>query len=141
MLNSPAWAMLSLNRALHQRAHLFENTKSEHDDLCPTNTTKRREKNVTTTLLLLEKVRKQQPECVHVHAWKDSPETPATKRAKLCPQNEMLRANWISSMLGNRTLAKLKFMLLTTGRADIALVMSRVNLAQPTKLQAQEEAV
>lgn len=44
MLNSPAWAMLSLNRALHQRAHLFENTKSEHDDLCPTNTTKRGEK-------------------------------------------------------------------------------------------------
>lgn len=46
MLNSPAWAVLSLNRALHQRAHLFENTKSEHDDLCPTNTTKTEEKNV-----------------------------------------------------------------------------------------------
>lgn len=41
MLNSPAWAVLSLNRKLRQRAHLFENTKSEHDDLCPTRATQR----------------------------------------------------------------------------------------------------
>lgn len=69
MLNSPAWAVLSLNRALHQRAHLFENTKSEHDDLCPTNTTKRAEKKMlTAALLLLEKVRKQQLACVCVCA-------------------------------------------------------------------------
>lgn len=34
-------AVLSLNRVLRQRAHLFENTKSEHDDLCPTRATQR----------------------------------------------------------------------------------------------------
>lgn len=53
----------------------------------------------------------------------------------------MLRANWICSMLGNRTLAKLKFMLLTTGRADIALLMFQVSLALATKLQAQKEVI
>lgn len=44
-------------------------------------------------------------------------------------------------MLGNRTLAKLKFILFTTGRADIALLMSQGSLALATKLRAQEELV
>lgn len=96
-------------------------------------------KNVTTALLLLEKVRKQQLACVHVCACKNSPKTPVTKSEKICSHNEMLGANWICSMLGNRTLAKLKFMFLTTGRADIALLMSWVSLAPAKNLQAQEE--
>lgn len=71
MLNSPAWAVLSLNRALHQRAHLFENTKSEHDDLCPTNTTKRAEKNVNNSSPFVresEETTTGVRVCVHAHA-------------------------------------------------------------------------
>lgn len=79
--------------------------------------------------------------CARTHACKNSPETPVTKPAKLCSCNEMLRANYIHPILENGTSARLKFMLLTGGRADIEFLMCWVSLIQATKVQAHEEVV
>lgn len=85
MLNSPAWAVLSLNRALHQRAHLFENTKSEHDDLCPTDTTSTEgKKNVVNSSPFVQESG-ESTTSVCAHMCESSSETPEIKSAEFVP--------------------------------------------------------
>lgn len=79
--------------------------------------------------------------CVCMRTSKNKPARPMTKTAKLCCRDEVLRANSIFSILENSTSAKLKFLLLTGRRTDIAFLMYWVSLTQAAKVQAYEEVV
>lgn len=98
---------------------------------------RQKKKMLTTAPLLFKEVENQQV-CTRAHVCKSSSETSVTNIAKLCSRDESHRA---SCILGNGTLARLKFILLTCWRLDIAFLMFWVSLAQRTKVQVDVDVV